>query len=140
MNNALPCLCTRESRKTQAGEVRTGAGPAAERGRGLSTCLVFSVEPSDNANQAVPSLNDLFKSGGVEGHASKSDYNQLCSEAAHQLAVFLNFPTVLRTVSPSSTDKNSLWGVKTLVDTDLDKQGHFQFKGETYLRRYLQPG
>lgn len=94
----------------------------------------FFVEPSDNANQAVPSLNDLFKSGGVEGHASKGDYNQLCSEAARQLAVFLNFPTVLRTVRPSSTDKNSLWGVKTLVDTDLDKQGHLQFKGENVFK------
>lgn len=64
-------------------------------------CLAFSTEPNDNANQAVPSLSDLFKSGRVHGHATKCDYNQLRNEAANQLAVFLNFPTVLKTVRPS---------------------------------------
>lgn len=64
MNNALPCLCTRESRETQAGEVRTRSRPGGGE-QGLTICLVFSVTPKDNANQAVPSLNNPFNSGAV---------------------------------------------------------------------------
>lgn len=55
------------------------------------------MKPNDNANQAVPSLNDPFKSG-ADAVDHQGEYNQFCNNAANQLAVFLNFPTVLKTV------------------------------------------
>ena len=63
MHEQCPALSLyKESRETQAAEVRTRPRPGEP---GLSVHLAFSVGPNDNANLAVPALSYLSNRDAV---------------------------------------------------------------------------
>ena len=99
MNNALPCLCTREAGKHKQG--RSAPGPGQQKDSRDSIAPGFLPEPNGKAKPAVPSLpqGPVQKWCSFNRHTIKCDYSLLCSNAARWPAVFLNFPNYARSSS-----------------------------------------
>lgn len=59
----MPCPVSAQGKVGKHKHGSQNQGQASRWTAGTPRGLAFSVEPNDNANQAVPSLNDPFKSG-----------------------------------------------------------------------------
>lgn len=130
---ALSLYRGRVGNTSKGGQNRAQA--SRRKSRGSACAWLFPWSQATTRSPQSPLSTTYLKAVGFNGHTTKCDCNQFCSQGANQRAVFFNFPTVLRIVQPSQTaDNNSLLGVRTLVNIDLDKQGNLQFKGENVFK------
>lgn len=135
MHEQCPALSLYKGRVGKHKQGRSELGPDQQKeGQGLSMCLAFSMEPNDNAKQAVPSVNDPLKSGRFDGHTTKWDYNRSCNQAANQLAVFFNFPTVLRIVNQVKQIIILFWELRPRSILIWTNKAIFSSRERMYLR------